>query len=192
MSKQPLEDLLDDRAAAEDKAAREYAQERNDAPCKKCRKADFVQLYRNVVGEVDGYMTGNFSLFGGSTTGYIHGETRTLPVLSCSNCHNERTIETWRYTYADKLFWADMHNFYFGVSDSKVDRFEDIPEYYLSRPRETRQYMLDNKNYKYDFYNEMLHWSPETWADAGFDIKFRQKRFLWFKWRVALPWSEQP
>lgn len=64
----------------------------NEAPCSVCRKKEFIVLYRDVNGKIEGRISGYFSLFGGSINGYIDGETHTDPVLSCRNCHNERKI----------------------------------------------------------------------------------------------------
>lgn len=69
----------------------------NEAPCSVCGKSSFVLKYRNVVGKVNGQISGSFSLFGGSIYGYVDGNTETLPILSCRNCENERIIKVIRY-----------------------------------------------------------------------------------------------
>jgi hypothetical protein len=83
-----------------------------------------------------------------------------------------------------------MHYFYFGLNESK----EDIQEYYLNRPVETRNMMLEYKNYEYDWYNEIPNWSTEKWAQAGFKIDpiVTNMKFLWWKWKnVRYPsWEE--
>lgn len=163
---------------------------RNSRPCDICGGEKFIQLFRNVVGEVSGSMQGSFSLFGGSISGRIDGYTKTLPVLSCKSCQNEREIETWKYTTDKDWFWSQMHKFYFGIKENSPYKSKVIQKYFLERPLETRQYMLDNQNWKYDFYNEIPKWSTEVWAKAGFNIKPVQYKFLWWKWEKYPTWEE--
>lgn len=163
---------------------------RNARPCVVCGGKDFIQLFRNVVGEVSGHMQGSFFLFGGSVSGSINGYTKTLPVLSCKGCQNEREIETWKYTPSKEWFWNQMHNFYFGVDHNQPSRFKQTQKYFLERPIETRQYMLDNKNYDHQFYNEIPTWSTEVWAKAGFNIKPVKRKFLWWTWEKYPTWEE--
>jgi len=58
-----------------------------------CGKSEFVLKYRDVNGKIEGKVSGSFSLFGGSISGYVDGSISTAPVLSCRNCENERKIE---------------------------------------------------------------------------------------------------
>ncbi len=68
------------------------AKKENEAPCSVCGKSKFVLKYRDVNGTVKGSISGYFSLFGGSISGDIDGETHTDPILSCRECGNERKI----------------------------------------------------------------------------------------------------
>lgn len=184
--KQELEDAVDkENERREKKNTRENAR-----PCELCGSKKFINLFRNVVGEIDGSFHGYYTLFGGGFSGSINGYTKTLPVLSCKICRNEREVETYEYITVHDKFWSDMHYFYFGLNESK----EDIQEYYLNRPVETRNMMLEYKNYKYDWYNEIPNWSTEKWAQAGFKIEpiVTKKKFLWWKWEnVHYPsWEE--
>lgn len=142
------------------------SENRNSAPCSYCGGKELVQKFRNVVGKISGEMHGHFSLFGGSVSGYIDGNTETLPVLSCRNCGNERKVHTWKYTFASDVFWRYMRNFYhFGKdTSSEIDRF------FLERPLGTRKYAQKNRNYENRFYNEIVDWSVATWKRAGFKI----------------------
>lgn len=171
-----------------EKEEEESADKENSAPCVVCGSTDYINLYRNVVGEIEGSMTGYFSLFGGSVSGYISGSTRTLPVLSCRKCNNEKEVVTWNYTHEKDLFWSDMHNFYFMFEGYSA---RGIKQIYLDNPVETRNYMLENQNWKYDFYNKMTNWSTEKWAKAGFKIEKIKVPFMLFWERERYPtWSE--
>jgi len=165
----------------------EKAQKKNDAPCTVCGSTKFVQKFRNVVGEISGSMCGYFSLFGGSVNGSINGYTKTLPVLSCRECENEREIATWEYVFDKNVFYSFMHDFYFSVKDGTT---RDIDPFFLERPVETRKFMLDNRNYEYTFYNDIPYWDTEIWAKAGFKINKIQKKFLFFKWKRYPTWEE--
>lgn len=183
-----LTKILEDAANRRTDRDREVAFYSNSSPCEVCESVKFIKLYRNVVGEVDGRMRGSFDILGGSISGYISGSTKTLPVLSCANCHNERLICTWHRTGARDIFWGDMHYFYFGfpIKTKKTMYFDKLKLNkidYLNHPLETRQYMLDNKNYNFDFYNEMIWWQPSLWAKAGFQIQMipeTTRKFLFF------------
>ena len=178
-------------AEIEQENAEKYTQECNDAPCDVCGSNEFVQKFRNVVGEITGSMHGYFSLFGGSITGSINGYTKTLPVLSCRKCENEREIKTWNYVHAKDKFWRFMHQFYFKIDGGfKNENLYTIDQFFLERPVETREYMLANRNYDYDFYNEIPRWSTEIWAKAGFKIDKIKIRFLFWSWEVYPTWKE--
>lgn len=155
----------------------------NNAPCSVCNGRKLVQKFRNVVGDVHGEMHGHFSLFGGSVHGYIDGETKTLPVLSCRECGNERLISTWQYTYEEDLFWSFMIKFYLSESGQKLD----IDPFFLERPLETRQYMqcVEKTSWSNDKeYREMLSWETSVWASRGFKIPSTKKRKItWKLWK---------
>jgi len=172
------------------KESEKYNIKRNSRPCELCGSKEFIQLFRNVVGEIHSSMTGYFSILGGSVRGSIDGYTKTLPVLSCKKCNNEREVETWDYETEREWFWGEMHYFYFGIKEDEPEKLKDIDKYFLERPVETRQYMLDNKNWDFDFYNVMPEWDTETWAKAGFDIKPKEKKLLWWKWKVYPSWEQ--
>lgn len=76
------------------------ALEENEAPCSVCGGVRYVLKYRDVVGSVEGEIDGSFSLFGGSISGYIDGETHTNPILSCRECGNEKKVIIAKF-YAD-------------------------------------------------------------------------------------------
>lgn len=178
-------------ANIEQEEAEKYASELNDAPCAVCGSNEFVQKFRNVVGEITGSMHGSFSLFGGSVLGRIDGYTETLPVLSCRKCENEREIRTWNYVYAKDKFWSFMHQFYFKVDDNfKNENLYNIDPFFLTRPIGTREYMLANRNWDYDFYNKIPNWSTEIWAKAGFKIDKIKRRFLFWSWEVYPIWEQ--
>lgn len=105
-TQQTIEEELKRVANVEQKRAEKHAEENNSAPCAVCGSKEFVQKFRNVVGEIKGSVHGYFSLFGGSIHGYIDGYTKTLPVLSCRKCENEREIVTWNYVHAKDKFWG--------------------------------------------------------------------------------------
>jgi len=170
---------LSDSKYEEDK---NYSIKENEAPCVVCGSKEFVQKFRNVVGEISGSFYGSYSLFGGSMSGSIDGYTKTLPVLSCRNCENEREIVTYKYPSGREIFWDFMHKFYFNK--------KDIDQFFLTRPIETRNYMIDNPNYGYSFYNELPYWDTETWAKAGFKIPKIKKKFLFFTWERYPTWKE--
>jgi len=163
---------------------------KNSAPCVKCGNNDFIVLYRNVVGEIEGDMYGSWSLLGGSMSGTINGETKTLPLLSCSNCKQERLIETWEYTFEDDQFWDDMFSFYFGVDYKEPKRFKDINDVYLANPLETRKYMLDNPNCDDEYYDEMPEWSTSIWAESGFKIAKKEHKVLWWTESYYPSWDD--
>lgn len=162
--------------------SKRYSNKQNALPCTVCGSNEFVQKFRNVVGEITGSMHGYFSLFGGAVSGSIDGYTKTLPVLSCRKCENEREIHTWQYESATDVFWDHMRGFYFkGTTD----------DYFLSRPLETRRYMLENRNYEYRFYNELPDRTVEQWASHGFKIdKIKKKKFLFWESEVYPTWKE--
>ena len=166
------------------------AQEDNDEPCAVCGSEKFVQKFRNVVGKISGSMHGYFSLFGGSVSGHIDGYTETLPVLSCRECENERKIATWKYVNREKVFWDFMHDFYFGIEDDDENDLRSIDPFFLERPLGTMEYMLENPNYKYDFYNALAEYDTTTWAEAGFKIPKVKKRFLFWEWERYATWEE--
>ena len=192
--KEIIEKYLKKESKDEDEINEQYSDRANSAPCELCGCKHFIKLYRNVVGEVEGSMRGNFSLFGGSVSGSISGDTKILPVLSCKECHNEKIITTWKYTYATDVFWSDMHNFYFGLRENDDEKFKEIKSIYLENPLETREYMLENKNYEYDFFDSLAYYSIGSWAKAGFKINkiTIKKKFLFFKWEeIRYPtWNE--
>lgn len=187
MIKEYLEKIAD---KLDDKNKQEMERE-NSAPCKACGSKEFIQLFRNVVGEISGRMQGFFSLFGGSISGSIDGYTKTLPVLSCKNCHNEREVATWQYTHERDLFWSEMHYFYFGVSDDRPEKFKELKSIYLENPLDTKKFMENNYNYDFKFYNEIPNWLPETWAKAGFKInKVKKRHFIFWTKEVYPTWEE--
>jgi len=165
-------------------------EKKNNLPCTLCGSKEFIQLFRNVVGEISGSMQGYFSLFGGSVSGRIDGYTKTLPVLSCKKCHNEREIKVWKYTGCGEWFWREMLDFYLGIEDNDLEKCKKIQKYFLERPVETRQHMLDNRNWVYSFYNDIPQWSTEVWAEAGFEIKPITRKFLWWEWKRYPTWEE--
>lgn len=174
-----------------DENAKSLADKSNTAPCAKCGGTDFIQLYRNVVGKVEGSVQGYFSLFGGTVSGNIDGETSTLPVLSCTKCNNERTIKTWEYTWEKDLFWSDMHEFYFGITKNNFNYLSEIPQIYLENPVDTRYYAKKNRNLEHDFYNCIPFWSPKEWAKAGFKIQKIKDKKWWGKEYERYPtWKE--
>jgi len=184
--KKEIERVADEKT----KQSKKYADNENNKPCSVCGSKEFVQKFRNVVGEISGSMHGYFSLFGGSVSGNIDGYTKTLPVLSCRKCENERQIETWNYTHEKDVFWNFMFPFYFGINYNEEHRFKEIDKYFLERPIETRQYALENKNWNYDWYNEITKWNPKDWARAGFEIAKIKKSFLWLNWEIYPTWKE--
>lgn len=166
---------------------KDYSDKRNNEPCAVCNGKKFVQKFRNVVGEISGEMHGSFSLFGGSVSGSINGSTKTLPVLSCRECGNEREIKTWVFVGEKEVFWGFMHKFYFR------DEYPGsvIDEFFLTRPLGTREYMLENKDYDFEFYNELPDKSPESWAKAGFQIdKVSRRHFIFFRKQVYPDWKD--
>lgn len=138
----------------------------NKAPCKVCGTSGYVTLYRNVVGEISGKIQGCYSLFGGSISGWIDGYTKTLPVLSCRNCHNEKLVATYDYKFPYEVFIQDMKNFCFGF---KIDQF------YYDNALETYKYAKENADLL-GYVKEILFWTPESWEAGGFKIESKD---LW-------------
>lgn len=164
---------------------------RNSAPCSYCGGKELVQKFRNVVGKISGEMRGHFSLFGGSVSGYIDGKTETLPVLSCRNCGNERKVDTWKYTFAQDVFWDYMYHFHFWGDDGEEEEIfsKRIDKFFLSRPLGTRKHAQENENYEHRFYNEIVNWSVGTWKRAGFEIKPIKKEDKTYKilfWKFTI------
>lgn len=185
-----IENEMDRVASIKNSENREYSQRKNDAPCAVCGNKKFVQKFRNVVGEISGSMCGYFSLFGGSISGSIDGYTKTLPVLSCRKCENEREILTWNYISGKEEFWNFMYEFYFQI-DSDYSHNYKVDPFFLERPVETREYMKKNYNWEYDFYNKIPNWSPEVWAKVGFKIpKIKKRHFLFWEKEVFPSWEE--
>ncbi len=176
-------------ANSKEEEDRKNAEEENDKPCAVCGSKEFVQKFRNVVGEISGSMQGHFSLFGGSISSSIDGYTKTLPVLSCRKCENEREIAVWNFVYRKDVFWDFMYEFYHKI-DRNSESYE-VDQFFLERPLETREYALNNKNYDYDFYNKITEWSTETWAKAGFKIpKIKKRYFIFWEREVYPTWEE--
>lgn len=188
-----IEKYLSDRASTQFSEDVKDAERKNTAPCAVCGKDKFVQLYRNVVGKVNGSMHGSFSLFGGSVTGYINGYTTTLPVLSCQNCSNERTIATYSYMDTNEMFWSDMHNLYFAFSNGEPERLKEFQQeqaWYLDKPYELHEHLQETYNWKFDFYHEMKSWPVKRFVEAGFDVPKAYKRFLFWTYETYPSWKE--
>jgi len=183
-----IEQYLQDKANKENTDREKTARYFNEQPCSVCNKTEFVRKFRNVVGEISGSMQGYYSFFGGAFTGSIDGYTKTLPVLSCRNCENEREIKTYRRMREDDIFWDDMFYFYHGINGDDKNYIEKIPKIYLDNPKETKQYMLDNNNGSWSFYDRLPHFSIQSWLKAGFKIKQKvvTKKFLFFKWTKTI------
>jgi hypothetical protein len=98
-------------------------------------------------------------------------------------CKNERKVDTWQYITEKEKFWDDMHDFYFHKEVCQ------LPQIYLDNPIGTRAYMLQNKKWDYDSYNDLPHWSTESWARAGFKIRPRERRFLFWEWEEWPKWE---
>lgn len=171
---------------------RKWNIELNSRPCSYCGHKELVQKFRNVVGKIEGYINGTFFLFGGSVTGEINGYTKTLPVLSCRNCENEREIFTVDFRSKQDFFWSDMLYFYQGMSGVSPTKscLKKIDRIYLDHPYETREYMKTWRNWEYDFYNELPEWEPKVWAKAGFKINKIEKRFLFWEWEIWPQWKD--
>lgn len=197
MSTKSIEAYLDTITMSMFEKSKSAAQLLNDRSCAVCGHSEFVRLYRNVVGKVEGHMQGYFSLFGGAVEGHISGTTSTLPVLSCRNCTNERTIETYDYILPRDLFWSSMYDFCEGIEKYKEG---DTDNYYINKFKssvwtsysavEVREYMKSNPNWAYTFLDDISEFSPKTWSVAGFDIKPTKKSFLWFHWDKWPTWKE--
>lgn len=98
-AKNEIEDYADSQYEKEVKRVKN----KNEAPCSICGKSEFVLKYRNVTGYIKGEVSGSFCLFGGSISGYVDGETKTKPVLSCRNCENERIIAIEEHEFSFQL-----------------------------------------------------------------------------------------
>lgn len=184
-----IEIHLYERAKSLENRYKEIAERMNTACCEVCGGKDFVQKFRNVVGKIEGSMHGYFSLFGGSVSGSINGETSTLPVLSCRNCGNERKVATYNSVSLHNLFWDDITPFYWGVYHAKPEKFKDIPKIYLENAKETKQFALNHRRYDYTFYNEITDWSAKTWIKAGFKINKKvvtRFKFLWWEFKQEI------
>lgn len=182
-----IKQYLKNEADKKNKASELYSQEQNDKPCVVCKNKTFVQKFRNVVGEISGYLRGSYSIFRGSFYGTIDGHTKTLPVLSCRECGNEREITTYTRVSDDKLFWDDMYYFYFGLEKNDKKILSKIPNIYLDNPKDTLDYIKENYNYERKWYNELKSYPAETWAEAGFKglEKKKEHKFLFWKWTTT-------
>ena len=185
-----ISEYVDNIAQKEQDENEAWANKLNDASCDVCGSNQFVQKFRNVVGEISGSMQGNYSLFGGSISGSINGYTKTLPVLSCRKCENEREIEVWEYIYGEDIFWKKMHYFYFGISKNNKKYLDKIDSFFLDKPVETRQYIIDNPNLNYSFYNDIVDWETSVWAKAGFNIPKKKHKFLFWEEEIYPTWQE--
>lgn len=186
--KTTIEQYLYNYCDKKDKQSKDYAYKQNHKPCWLCWHKDYIILYRNVVWEISGSIQWSFSLtWGWGIYGSIDWHTKTLPILSCRNCRNEKKVATYKYYYEKDKFWDDMHYLYF-ISDIKK-----VPDIYLDKPIETREYMLRNRCYEYDYFNKLPYYSTEHWAKAGFKIPKIKKQFSRDKylWGIFRKWKEK-
>ena len=156
----------------------EEIQSRNERPCDVCKHPNFINKFRDVQGEVHGRISGSFSLFGGGVSGYVDGNTRTLPVLCCRECGNERQIEILNYKgqeriYKNQFSWFNTEDLY------DLDRAPNgwAKKYslqtHLKYVKENRiKYFITCSNHDDDYYP----FSDGEYIKAGFWVKERPKR----------------
>ncbi len=178
-----IETYLRDKADKINSENRKWSKISNSRPCEVCKSTEFVSLFRKTVGEFKG--SASFGLFGGRSS--FRGGIDTDKVLSCRKCHNEKLTSEPTYIWYKELFWDEVRHFYFNVDSGRGD---EIPAIYLNYPVETRRFAMNNENYKREWYNEIVNWSPGIWANAGFSISKIKKKFLFWRWEKFPTWVE--
>lgn len=172
--------------------SKEYkrAAEKNRASCTVCGCKTHIELYRKTVGEFKGNMSSSHLLLASSAQMSMSGRLDTDKVLSCRDCKNEKLIEKADYRSATEIFWQDLSGFYFGVDSGEPERFTRTPKIYLENPIDTYNYAVENANSASQYYNEIVEWSPEVWAAAGFNINKVTRKFLWHKREMHPTWKQ--
>ena len=140
--------------------AKKNEKEVNEAPCSVCKNTTFVLKYRDVNGKIEGKISGSFSLFGGSISGYIDGTISTAPVLSCRECENERkiVINSWD---SEQCIW-NRNKPYFWCSYSP----DPASKWLQDRGLEVAK-MIDT-----DFYGDLKNYDDEVLEKVGLVKKF--------------------
>lgn len=155
---------------------RERARIMNEAPCTVCQGVVYVLKYREVSGSVKGRTTGHFSLFGGSISGYVDGETHTNPVLSCRNCGNEKLLKIADYKYRDDLLQEQLPWHIYSCHPGS--------EWLKTKGVEVaRQLIEDHKPYIGDAY-DVRKMSDDTLEKCGLEYKYplpQKPRFYFIK-----------
>jgi len=154
------------------------AKEYNEAPCSVCKKTEYVLKYRDVEGSIHGETYGYFSLFGGSISGYIDGETHTNPVLSCRNCGNEKKVEIASYKSDYELLKEQLPTMWGGT-------FTDNPcsKWLSEKGLEVARLLMEHTFLVKD-YNDIREFPDSTLIKCGLDYKYKfpkKPSFYWFK-----------
>lgn len=146
--------------------SRRSCQEQNEAPCSVCKKTEYVLKYREVVGKVEGQISGYFSLFGGSISGQVNGETHTNPVLSCRNCGNEKLVKVAPYLVDYQLLEDQMP-----AAFPSIDSYYTAKDWAKSKGIEVLKRLAKNLFCPKD-YHDVETFSNETLKKCGLEYKY--------------------
>lgn len=135
-----------------------YSKRINESPCSVCNLSQFVLKYRDVNGKVEGRMFGAFSLFGGSISGYVSGETHTDPILSCRSCENERKIDISLHKTIDDI-WNEQVPY---LGDSIKSDTRKVSEWLQGYGLEVAC-ELSKKVYSIKDYHRFYKWSDDVY-----------------------------
>jgi len=151
------------------KKEKESVLARNESPCTVCGKKEFVMKYRDVNGKVEGSISGSFSLFGGSISGYIDGNIQTAPVLSCRNCENERKIEISNFTSGSDILERNLPQIY-----SNFPEWNKKASDWLCEKGLEVALLLDRKYYSHKIanYDNKPKYSDEMFGLLGLKRKY--------------------
>lgn len=158
----------------------------NESPCSVCGKSDFIMKYRNVNGKIEGRISGSFSLFGGSISGYIDGETHTDPVLCCRECENERKIEIFKYKCIEDTWDEQLPymSYYFGIEkdEKKQGKVSGWLQQYglevaLEIERKIKPWKEFHRFYKY-YDNKYPRFNEKEFEFLGLKRKYKVDGYL--------------
>ncbi len=155
--------------SSKNKKERESVQKRNESPCTVCGKSEFVMKYRDVNGKIEGKMSGSFSLFGGSISGYVDGSIQTAPVLSCRNCENERKIEIPDITSGSDIVRVNLPHMYDYVDSTPCSKWLQEKGLEVAAALDREYYIREITDY-----DDKLKYSDKRLASVGLVRKYSE------------------
>ena len=82
----------------------EYAKLANDK-CPHCKSTNVNERIKRIQGSLKGSSSGSYSLFGGSSSGYISGSLDTNEVNKCNDCQHE-----WKITSSHEYHFISLYD----------------------------------------------------------------------------------